>query len=45
MRVLRIALTGFRNYEWESFEFSPGTNVIRAKTARARRTCLRPSSC
>ncbi len=40
MRVLRIALTGFRNYEWESFEFSPGTNVIRGKNGQGKTNLL-----
>ena len=28
MRINKIALNGFRNYEWETAEFAPGTNVI-----------------
>ena len=26
MRIVRIALNGFRNYEWETVELAPGTN-------------------
>ena len=33
MRVEKIALNGFRNYEWETVEFDPGTNVICGQNA------------
>ena len=39
MRINRIALNGFRNYDFETADFSPGTNVITAKTRRARPIC------
>lgn len=40
MRVCRIALSGFRNYEWESFEFDAGTNVIRGKNGQGKTNLL-----
>ncbi|MFR5781582.1 MAG: AAA family ATPase [Oscillospiraceae bacterium] len=40
MRVSRIALSGFRNYEWESFTFDPGTNVIRGKNGQGKTNLL-----
>lgn len=40
MRVSRIALSGFRNYEWESFTFGPGTNVIRGKNGQGKTNLL-----
>ena len=40
MRVNRIALNGFRNYEWETAEFSPGTNVITGKNAQGKTNLL-----
>ena len=33
MKVNRIALNGFRNYEWETVDFTPGTNVITGPNA------------
>ncbi len=40
MRVLRIALSGFRNYDWEVVDFSPGTNVIRGENAQGKTNLL-----
>ena len=40
MRVEKIALTGWRNYEWESVEFSPGTNVISGSNAQGKTNLL-----
>ena len=35
MRIRRIALNGFRNYEWETAELGPETNVISGENALA----------
>ena len=40
MRVEKIALNGFRNYEWETAEFSPGTNVIFGQNAQGKTNLL-----
>ena len=40
MRVRRIALNGFRNYEWETAEFDPGTNVICGPNAQGKTNLL-----
>ena len=40
MRVDKIALTGWRNYEWESVELSPGTNVISGSNAQGKTNLL-----
>lgn len=40
MRVDRIALTGFRNYEWETVDFSPDTNVITGENAQGKTNLL-----
>lgn len=40
MRIDRIALTGFRNYEWETAEFAPGTNVISGQNAQGKTNLL-----
>ena len=40
MRVEKIALNGFRNYEWETAEFSPGTNVICGPNAQGKTNLL-----
>ena len=40
MRVQRIALNGFRNYEWETAEFDPGTNVICGPNAQGKTNLL-----
>lgn len=40
MIVRRIALNGWRNYDFESFEFSPHTNVIRGRNAQGKTNLL-----
>lgn len=40
MRVDRIALNGFRNYEWETVRFAPGTNVIAGANAQGKTNLL-----
>ena len=40
MRVEKIALNGFRNYEWETVEFDPGTNVICGQNAQGKTNLL-----
>ena len=40
MRVEKIALNGFRNYEWETAEFSPDTNVICGQNAQGKTNLL-----
>ena len=40
MRVNKIALNGFRNYEWETAEFSGGTNVISGRNAQGKTNLL-----
>ena len=40
MRIHRIALNGFRNYEWETVEFAPGTNVITGQNAQGKTNLL-----
>ena len=40
MRVDKIALNGFRNYEWETAEFAPGTNVILGQNAQGKTNLL-----
>ena len=40
MRILKIALNGFRNYEWETAEFDPGTNVITGPNAQGKTNLL-----
>ena len=40
MRVEKIALNGFRNYEWETAEFAPGTNVICGQNAQGKTNLL-----
>ena len=40
MRVSKIALNGFRNYEWETAEFDPGTNVISGQNAQGKTNLL-----
>ena len=40
MNVRRIALNGFRNYEWESAEFDSGTNVITGPNAQGKTNLL-----
>ena len=36
MRAVKVALNGFRNYEWETVELSPGTNVICGPNAQGK---------
>lgn len=40
MRINRIALSGFRNYEWESVDFAEGTNVISGENAQGKTNLL-----
>ena len=40
MRVDKIALNGFRNYEWETVEFDSGTNVISGQNAQGKTNLL-----
>lgn len=40
MRVNKIALNGFRNYEWDTAEFAPGTNVISGENAQGKTNLL-----
>ena len=40
MKVERIALNGFRNYDFETAEFSPGTNVIFGENAQGKTNLL-----
>lgn len=40
MRIEKIVLNGFRNYEWETAEFSPETNVICGSNAQGKTNLL-----
>lgn len=40
MRVLRLSLNGFRNYEFETAELSEGTNVIYGRNAQGKTNLL-----
>lgn len=40
MKILKIALNGFRNYEWETIDFSPDTNVITGNNAQGKTNLL-----
>ena len=40
MRVDKLVLNGFRNYEWESVDFAPGTNVISGENAQGKTNLL-----
>ena len=40
MRIEKIALNGFRNYDWETVEFDPGTNVITGPNAQGKTNLL-----
>ena len=40
MRVEKIALSGFRNYEFETAEFDPGTNIISGQNAQGKTNLL-----
>lgn len=36
MKINRLAVTGFRNYEWETVDFGGGTNVIYGSNAQGK---------
>ena len=40
MRINRIALNGFRNYDFETADFAPGTNVIYGANAQGKTNLL-----
>lgn len=40
MRIDKIALNGFRNYDFETAQFSPGTNVIFGENAQGKTNLL-----
>ena len=40
MKVLKIALNGFRNYEWETVDFSEDTNIICGDNAQGKTNLL-----
>ena len=40
MKILKIALNGFRNYEWETADFSENTNVITGENAQGKTNLL-----
>lgn len=40
MRIDKIALNGWRNYEWDTAEFAPGTNVISGANAQGKTNLL-----
>lgn len=40
MRIIKIALNGWRNYEWETAEFDAGTNVICGANAQGKTNLL-----
>ena len=40
MKINRIALNGFRNYEFETVDFAPGTNVIFGENAQGKTNLL-----
>lgn len=40
MKINRIALNGFRNYEFETTDFDPGTNVIYGENAQGKTNLL-----
>ena len=40
MNIQKIALNGFRNYDWETAEFAPGTNVISGQNAQGKTNLL-----
>ena len=40
MIIKRIALNGFRNYEWDTAEFDSGTNVISGQNAQVKTNLL-----
>ena len=40
MRINRLALNGFRNYDFETVSFSPATNVIYGANAQGKTNLL-----
>ena len=40
MKVLKIALNGFRNYEWDTAEFTENTNIICGDNAQGKTNLL-----
>ena len=40
MEIKKLALTGFRNYEWETVDFNSGTNVISGNNAQGKTNLL-----
>ena len=40
MKVLKIALNGFRNYEWDTVDFSENTNIICGDNAQGKTNLL-----
>ena len=40
MKISRIALNGFRNYDFDTADFSPGTNVIYGENAQGKTNLL-----
>ena len=40
MKINRIAINGFRNYEWETADFSDETNVITGENAQGKTNLL-----
>ena len=40
MKILKLALNGFRNYEWETVEFSENTNIICGDNAQGKTNLL-----
>ena len=40
MKIKKIALNGFRNYEWETVDFDGGTNVISGPNAQGKTNLL-----
>ena len=40
MKILKISLNGFRNYEWETAEFSENTNIITGENAQGKTNLL-----
>ena len=40
MNIKKIALNGFRNYELDTAEFAPGTNVISGENAQGKTNLL-----
>lgn len=40
MKIKRLSITGFRNYQWEAVDFSKGTNVIIGQNAQGKTNLL-----